>query len=212
MRIDPADEERPGLGLCAEFICVKVAILIDRRPHCDCRLSWWIRFIMLWSLGMSYYRTASSVDKLSLMFSRMRFGSFAMRPKRTITMLTACRDVLLLVNGCAFIITESFKRIGNVHKSKENTSSLEICYLCPERIHPHCTSLQLACGLLQHWRPWQILAVLDTPLEKKVLIILAKWRFSAYLWIHTVQYHMSIIYGHVSNLTKDTCITLICLW
>lgn len=59
MRIDSADEERPGLDLCAEFICVKVAILIDRRPRCDCRLSWWIRFIMLWSLGMSYYRTAS---------------------------------------------------------------------------------------------------------------------------------------------------------
>lgn len=101
------------------------------------------------------------------MFSRMRFGSFAMRPKRTITMLTACRDVLLLVNGRAFIMTESFERMENVHKSKENASSLEICYLCPERIHPHCTSLQLAWSLLQHWRPWQILAVLDTPLEKK---------------------------------------------
>lgn len=40
MRIDPADEETPGLDLCAEFICLKVAILIDRRRQCDCRLSW----------------------------------------------------------------------------------------------------------------------------------------------------------------------------
>lgn len=39
MRIHPADEETPGLDLCAEFICVKVAILMDRRPQCDCRLS-----------------------------------------------------------------------------------------------------------------------------------------------------------------------------
>lgn len=40
MRIDLADEETPGLGLCAEFIWVKVVNLIDRRPQCDWGLSW----------------------------------------------------------------------------------------------------------------------------------------------------------------------------
>lgn len=172
MRIDPADEERPGLDLCAEFICVQVAILIDIRPQCDCRLSWWIRFIMLWSLGMSYYRTASSVDKLSLMFSRMRFGSFAMGPKRTIAMLTACRDVLLLVKGHAFIITRSFEPTENVHKSKENTSSLEIFYHFPERIHPH--HIPATCLHSPSTLPNLTISCSTGHSSRKVLDILAK--------------------------------------
>lgn len=39
MRVDLAEEETPGLGLCAECFWVKV-ILIDRRPQCDWGLSW----------------------------------------------------------------------------------------------------------------------------------------------------------------------------
>lgn len=37
-----------------------------------------------------------------------------MGPKRTITMLTACSDTFLLVNGCAFNDTNSFDRTKNV--------------------------------------------------------------------------------------------------
>lgn len=62
---------------------------------------------MLGSPGISYYRTAT-VDQASLMFSRIRFGSFATGPKKTNTMLTACSDTLLLANGCAVNDTESF--------------------------------------------------------------------------------------------------------
>lgn len=61
-----------GMDLCVEFIWVKVVILIDRQPLCDCRLNWWIWFTMLWSFGMNCNSTAPLVVKLSLVFSGMR--------------------------------------------------------------------------------------------------------------------------------------------
>lgn len=98
-------EETPGLGLCAEYVWV-VIILIDRRPQCDWRWRWWIRFIMLWSLGMNYCSAASPVVKLSFMFSRM--GCLAMEAQRTITMWTACSDMSLLVNGFAYNVPRCY--------------------------------------------------------------------------------------------------------
>lgn len=143
MRIDLADEETPGLGLCAEFIWVKVVILIDRRHQCDWRLSWWIRFIMVWSLDMNYCSRASPVVKLSLLFSRM--DCLAMEAQRTITMSTACSNMSLLVNDFAYNVPGSYMCPQKVFKRWQEP----VCLNSPSTL-----SIKTYCGSAYPYRRW----------------------------------------------------------
>lgn len=90
MRIAPAWEETPGLGLCVEFIWTVAVILIESRSQSDFRFELKQHYAVEWDLlcydPLAWTSRSTSLVKHSLMFSRTGSGCFEMMPKWTLTM------------------------------------------------------------------------------------------------------------------------------